>query len=203
MSFLKHSAQNGPIERWALVWLVLSTLIIEWDISFLLLRPWSLPGESLGFLWAPYTTYLSVDLSYGDLDDSFVMAHAMMSALEVLIAVLALMLYASKRYRVATLLVFSTSLLTCAKTLLILLLECVSGFAHTGHTPLDVWLSVYFLPNIVWVVMPALVVAHTARVLLKEAVSTTQIVWAEDNDQPSPKVERELEIPAPPRFASQ
>ncbi|SVD51188.1 uncharacterized protein METZ01_LOCUS404042, partial [marine metagenome] len=43
-----------------MVWLVLSTLIIEWDISFLLLRPWSLPGESLGFLWAPYTTYLSV-----------------------------------------------------------------------------------------------------------------------------------------------
>ena len=200
MSVRGHTRRSGPIGRWALVWLVLSTLIIEWDISFLLLRPWSLPGKSLGFLWAPYTTYLSVNLSYGDLNDSFVMTHAMMSAIEVLIAVLALMLYASKRYHVATLLIFSTSLLTCAKTLLILLLECFSGFPHTGHTSLEMWLLVYFLPNVIWVVMPALVAAHTARILLRQTSTTPRFIVTEHAKPESPTRPVAIEIPSPPKF---
>jgi hypothetical protein len=152
--------------RWIVIWFLISLPIVAWDVSFVLLRPLSMPGGSLDVLWIPYEKYLTVDLSYADLDSGFVRAQAIMSCLEVVMAVVALVLAHRRRLAPATLLVFCVSVLTCAKTLLIFLIELVTGFASVGHNAAGDLLLLYVLPNSVWIVMPLLVAWSTGRTLI-------------------------------------
>jgi hypothetical protein len=154
------------LPRWILVWFAISLPLVVWDVSFVLLRPASMPGGSLSLFWAPYAKYVTVDRSYGDLGNGFVWAQAMMSGAEVAMAIVALWLSLRGRRALGTLLVFSVSLLTCAKTLLILLIEVVTRLEHVGHNPLKDLVLLYLVPNGAWVVMPALVAWATGRMLL-------------------------------------
>jgi len=148
----------GPavLPRWILVWFAVSVPLILWDVSFVLFRPgW--------FLWAPYDKYVTVDLSYGDPGNGFVRAQAIMSLLEIAVVVVALWL---RRRPLGVLLVFGVSLLTAAKTMLILLIEVVTGGAHVGHNPAADLVLLYLVPNGVWIVVPLLVAKSAGRTLL-------------------------------------
>lgn len=158
------------LPRWIVIWFAISLPIVLWDVSFVLLRPASMPGGSLSFLWAPYVKYITVDRSYGDVHDGFVWAQAIMSAAEVAMALVGLWFCYRKARALGTLLVFSVSLLTCAKTLLILLIEVVTRLEHVGHNPVSDLVLLYLLPNSVWVVMPALVSWATGRTLIGAAL---------------------------------
>jgi hypothetical protein len=167
------------LPRWITVWFALSLPLIAWDVSFVLLRPLSMPGGRLAFLWGPYAKYITVDLSYGDLHNPFVRAQALMSVAELVLALFALWLaHGTKRRALGTLLVFTTASLTCAKTLLIFTIEAVSGLAHIGHNSLSDMTWLYFVPNGMWIVVPLLVARWTGKALLA----------------------RELEAPEPRRF---
>ena len=155
------------LPRWIVVWLLISSALISWDVAFVLLRPASMPGGSLAFLWVPYEKYVAVDHSYGDLENGFVWAQAMMSLLELVVLAIGLGLHARRRDAAATLLVFTVSVLTGAKTLLILLIEAVTGGAHVGHNPMSDLVLLWLLPNGVWVVMPLVVAWITGRMLLR------------------------------------
>ena len=158
---------SARLPRWIVVWLLISSALIGWDVAFVLLRPASMPGGALAFLWIPYETYITVDHSYGDLGNGFVWAQAMMSLLELAVLAVGLVLHARRRHAVATLLVFTVSVLTGAKTLLILLIEAVTGGAHVGHNPAADLVLLWLLPNGVWVVMPLVVAWITGRMLLR------------------------------------
>ena len=56
-----------------------------WDALFLLLRPHSLPGGRLHYLWQPYALYLWVDQRYTDVGDTFGYAQAWLSLAEVVL----------------------------------------------------------------------------------------------------------------------
>lgn len=43
----------------------ISTLIVAWDTGYILLRPRSMPGGDLHWLWKPYEHYVNVDYIYG------------------------------------------------------------------------------------------------------------------------------------------
>ena len=154
------------LPRWILIWFALSLPLIVWDVSFVLLRPSSMPGGSLAFLWAPYAKYITVDLSYGDVHNGFVWAQAWMSCVEVLMVLAALAFSWRGKLPLATLLVFAVSVLTCAKTVLIFLIEAVTRGEHVGHNHVADLVLLYLLPNGVWIVMPALVAWSTGRTLL-------------------------------------
>jgi hypothetical protein len=165
------TATRTRLPRWILVWFALSMPLILWDVSFVLLRPSSMPGGRLAFLWAPYAKYITVDLSYGDLTNGFVWAQALMSCLEVVMVFAALVYSWRGRLPLATLLVFAVSVLTCAKTLLIFLIEAVTHGQHVGHNTTADLVLLYLLPNGVWIVVPALVAWSTGRTLLAPARS--------------------------------
>jgi hypothetical protein len=63
------------------------------------------------------------------------------------------------------------SALTAAKTLLIFVIELVTGGQHVGHNPLGDLVLLYILPNTVWVVMPIVVAFATGRALLGRAAT--------------------------------
>jgi hypothetical protein len=156
---------SGRLPRWIWIWFAISIPLVLWDIAFVLLRPYSMPGGSLAFLWAPYAKYVTVDLSYGDLGDGFVWAQAMMSAGEIALGLVGLAMAWRRPRPLATLLVFSVSLLTCAKTILILLIQVVTHGESVGHNALPDLLLLYLVPNGAWVVVPALVAVSTGRML--------------------------------------
>jgi len=151
------------ISRWMKNWLVLSMLIVFWDISFIFLRPYSMPGGDLHFLWIPYLKYISIDLSYGDLNDPFVPAQAILSLVEITLGLVVLWWSRIGKQIEAGLLLMVVSSLTAAKTALILVLEWTSGFENTGHNTW--WESglFYGLPNVVWIIFPTAVALCLAR----------------------------------------
>ena len=153
------------LPRWILIWFAISIPLVVWDVAFVLLRPMSMPGGALSFLWAPYAKYITIDRSYGDLGNGFVWSQAIMSCAEVVMALYAI---AARRRAIATLLVFCVSVLTCAKTILILVIVFVTRFADIGGSTTDV-VFLYFVPNGVWVVMPLAVAWSTGRALISPA----------------------------------
>lgn len=155
------------LPRWIRLWLMLSMVVVLWDASFVLLRPYSMPGGSLSALWPPYALYVQVDLSYANLEDGFPPAQSTIGLLEILVGIAALV--ASRRLKVglAWLLAFTKTTLTGTKTLLFFLVEAWSGFAHTSHNDAMLLVFAYILPNIVWVVMPFMVSWTAATVILR------------------------------------
>jgi hypothetical protein len=137
------------------IWLALSSLVILWDVTFVLARPDFV-------LWAPYDDYVKVDLGYAH-PTGFVNAQAIMSLMEIAVVVVGLAL---RRRPVGALLVCIASVLTAAKTLLIFLVEIVTHGQGVGHNPTGKLVLMYVLPNSVWIVVPLVVAYVTGRRLL-------------------------------------
>ncbi|OJD25697.1 hypothetical protein ACJ73_02928 [Blastomyces percursus] len=47
------------------LWLCISVPVVLWDASYVLLRPHSMPGGSLHYIWSPYALYGTIDYIYG------------------------------------------------------------------------------------------------------------------------------------------
>ncbi|MBV8801429.1 MAG: hypothetical protein JO131_00415, partial [Gammaproteobacteria bacterium] len=116
-------SKQWMLPKWTIIWLIISLVIISWDVMFVLLRPASFAHGSLGYLWIPYIKYVQIDTSYADLNNPFVTAQALMSLMENAIGIMGLYYYFFKKIKTACLLIFSSQLLTCTKTILIFLLE--------------------------------------------------------------------------------
>ena len=70
-----------------LIWLFVSPLIVLWDIAYVILRPYSMPGGCLHRpIWIPYGLYGEVDHLYGlqslENGDGLVIAFAMLNFVE-------------------------------------------------------------------------------------------------------------------------
>lgn len=67
-------------------WLLISVPIVLWDAGYVLLRPHSMPGGSLHYLWAPYALYGTVDYMYGwpayNSNNGFTAAQSVMNLIE-------------------------------------------------------------------------------------------------------------------------
>ena len=148
------SGVYNSIPKWIMIWLILSMLIVSWDVLFVLLRPVSFTVA----LWQPYAKYILIDKSYADLNNSFVVTQAIMSLVEIMIGLIGIFYYLTKRGKVASLLIFSSQLLTLAKTILIFFLEIIGGFPYTGHNHLNDLILYYYLPNSVWIILPLIVI---------------------------------------------
>ena len=113
---------------WVARWLALTTVIVLWDASFVLLRPWSMEVP----LWAPYKDYVQVDKLYGDLDDSFVWSQSVLNLVEVALNVTALsLLHAGSSAAPVVALVVSA--MTCSKTVLYHVIEVGNRFRYSQH----------------------------------------------------------------------
>lgn len=159
--------EQKRLQKWIVIWLIISMIIVFWDVMFVLLRPVSLPGGSLAWLWVPYATYIKIDTSYADLNNAFIVAQGIMSLIEIIIAIIALSLNYSGKFLPACLFAFSSMLLTGTKTVLIFVLEAVNKFSHVGHNTVMDLIFYYTLPNSIWIVIPFLAVNVLGRTLIQ------------------------------------
>ncbi|KAE8383616.1 hypothetical protein BDV26DRAFT_251309 [Aspergillus bertholletiae] len=85
---------DGATNRWVhtpsttiIIWLVISIPLVIWDSGYILLRPYSMPGNKLHSpIWIPYAQYGNVDYMYGwpavDAQNGFPAAQTVLNLVE-------------------------------------------------------------------------------------------------------------------------
>lgn len=151
------------LPRWVLVWLVVTACIQTYDALYELLGPLSHAGGRLAGLWPGHVFYSRFDHRYAGFD-AFGSAQSWANLLEVAVVVAALVLRSRFSGVVLALLV---SVATFWKTVLYFLVEISSGLEMTRQSleqgDLAGFLMVAVLPNLVWIVVPLVVVVVLGR----------------------------------------
>ncbi|GAA5850720.1 hypothetical protein JCM8547_009068 [Rhodosporidiobolus lusitaniae] len=183
MSYTKLSATSPAVysaPRWAVLWFIISTLLVAWDTGYVLLRPRSMRGGDLFWLWAPYELYAKTDLVYSrlwlDAHNGFTSAQALMNIVESILNLVTLALFAQKS-PVAVLAGFTATVMTTSKTVLYWLVdhqEGPNGWGATGHNSLRDWVVLFAIPNGAWIIVPGILsvifgrqIARSLRVAAK------------------------------------
>lgn len=154
--------------KWVSTWLVISSIICVWDASFVLLRPASFDMV----LWAPYADYIQVDKLYGNVEDSFVWSQSILNLLEVALNLYTLSLVRTRQFRAASVMAVVVSTMTSSKTVLYHVMEYACGFCNSAHNDAATLVLLYFLPNGVWIWVPAFVVFHLGGKLSSDSLHT-------------------------------
>ena len=142
---------SAEFPRWVSAWLVITSVIVIWDASFVLSRPASFAH----ILWAPYRDYIVVDTLYGNVQDSFVWSQSILNLVEVFLNVVSLSLLGANRHRAAAVVAIFVCAMTSSKTLLYFVMEAACGYSHVRHNDPMTLLMLYILPNGVWLIVPA------------------------------------------------
>ena len=162
-----------PWPRWIVGWLVLSSLVVVWDIGFVLCRPASMAGGSWSWLWAPYSNYYRVDLAYGDLNNHWIRAQTYGNIVEVILNYSSVALHLSsshQRQRLADVLLMNVAMMTFWKTVLYWVIEACSSFENTRHNgPFDA-IFIFIIPNSLWILVPFLIISHMAQRFLHSPI---------------------------------
>lgn len=161
MTDLEHPSLR--LSRPILLWLIVTAVIQTYDACYVLLGPLSHEGGPLAFFWPGHVFYAGFDHRYADVD-SFGSAQSWANLLEVIVLVWAIALHRRWSGVVLALLV---SVATFWKTVIYFLVEISSGLQMTRQSlergDLLGFLTVAVLPNLVWIVVPLIVVIVLGR----------------------------------------
>ncbi|KAF5392225.1 hypothetical protein D9757_001590 [Collybiopsis confluens] len=121
-----------PGRRWISAWFILTAPLMLWDAGYCLMRPRSMVGGDLHWIWPVYEFYGKVDHVYGikAFEDGEGFANAAG---------------------------YTGSSMTLAKTVLYVSQEYFCGFCAIGHNALSGMLFYWILPNIAWITISVLI----------------------------------------------
>ncbi|WVQ75715.1 uroporphyrinogen-III C-methyltransferase [Cryptococcus sp. DSM 104548] len=160
-----------PPSRWISTWMAAATLVVAWDVGYCLCRPRSFAGGDLAWIWKPY-----IDNNYGEIDyiygwkaynegDGFTAAQATLNLIEITLSAIYIYLrhtkprHSSAPYHSSALLVgFASAIMTWAKTVLYILQEYLCGWCNVGHNDRWTFWTMWFIPNVSWIIFPGLIV---------------------------------------------
>ncbi|KAI8093868.1 uncharacterized protein BX664DRAFT_330782 [Halteromyces radiatus] len=159
---------------WIRAWFLISSLVVYWDAAYCLLRPHSMEGGSLNYVWRPYNLYAKIDHFYGiqalEANDGFTGAQAFLNLVESTMNLVYLYLLSKPiNSRKVTLFGFTAVLLTLNKTVLYWLIEYFSGFHHIGHNTFFDLFFLWIIPNGLWIVVPGLIVWKLGQDLVNDS----------------------------------
>ncbi|XP_072039839.1 uncharacterized protein [Amphiura filiformis] len=156
------------LPTWLTVWLTVAVVVVIWDASMVLLRPHTLPGGKLNWLYFPYNLYITIDLRYGDMEDSFGIAQAWLNVVEIFIGIGALIMnYLRKPSTLLVTLVVCT--MTFWKTVLFLLMytKLANGEDELGTDDPILLIFCFMIPNGVWILFPGLSMWYLCKDILR------------------------------------
>ncbi len=159
------AAGSAPLRIPGLIvaWLVATAIIQTYDACYELLGSLSHAGGPLSWLWPGHVFYASFDHRYADFD-AFGSAQSWANLLEVIVLVIAIVL---RRRFSGVVLALLVSTATLWKTVIYFLVEISSGLEMTRQSleqgNLVGFLAVAVLPNLVWIVVPLIVVVVLGR----------------------------------------
>jgi len=162
------------IPRFVTIWIIIAGVVVAWDCGYLLNRPHSMAGGHLFWLFQPYSKYITIDLLYGNMKNSFVVTQAWVNVLEIISGFLSLIMYhgskSSTTKNLACLILLITCVATFCKTFLYFCHDFVDMGIHPDQHPADVswfdYIMLFIVPNIIWIVMPFKCIVHLTKQIL-------------------------------------
>ncbi|KAK9453527.1 hypothetical protein V1511DRAFT_504977 [Dipodascopsis uninucleata] len=161
------------------IWIIVSSILVFWDATYMLLRPHSMPGGKLHFFWKPYALYGEIDQVYGVLaledNHGFSAAQSILTLVEMVFNLIYLYLVCSKKNERCRLLGAFIGLLSAtscfSKTCLYMLSEVCSGNKYTGHNPWDRYIFLYVLPSSPWILVNFYMMIDISKQLIEGLVA--------------------------------
>ncbi|CAA7258806.1 unnamed protein product [Cyclocybe aegerita] len=154
---------------WIALWFLITAPIILWDAGYVLMRPRSMEGGDLRWLWSGFDTYERIDNVYsvkGYHDKAgFAPAAAVSNLVETSLNLIYIYrVYISPR-NTAPIFGFAGAGLTLAKTTIWVLQEHFCGRCSyfAGRTDFQETLKFWIAPNVVWFTFCSLIVARLGR----------------------------------------
>ncbi|KAK7023141.1 hypothetical protein R3P38DRAFT_2957741 [Favolaschia claudopus] len=175
--FLVHPAPASPHSTtrtmtvktysWISLWFLITAPVIAWDVGYCFMRPRSMEGGDLHWLWSPYSIYQRV---YGipalEEGDGFTNAQSLMNVLETLLNLFYLYTAHVSAWPPAPLIGFTAASLTLAKTILYWAQEYFCNYCAVGHNSLYDLTVYWLIPNGFWIVVPTLIVWQLGKDLV-------------------------------------
>ena len=163
MCYFVYFPQTVP--KWVCIWVLFSSIIVTWDVGFVL--NYSIKNP----IWsASYSIYTSVDTLYSDEQDEFLYSVALINILEVALSIISLLIFCSRNFKAAAILIIVVSTMTCSKTLLYFMMEAVGGFKHTRQNDYVTLFTFYLVPNGIWILLPLKVICSISGTLVRDGL---------------------------------
>ncbi|KIK97570.1 hypothetical protein PAXRUDRAFT_136029 [Paxillus rubicundulus Ve08.2h10] len=147
---------------WITLWFLLTAPIIFWDVGYCFMRPRSMVGGDLHWIWKPYEIYQEIDLVYGlkaiEDNDGFTNAQSLLNVVETLMNLSYVYLAHVSAWSAAPLVGFAAATMTLSKTVLYWAQEYYCGRCATGHNSFEDLLVYWIIPNGFWIIVPGAVV---------------------------------------------
>ncbi|KIM54940.1 hypothetical protein SCLCIDRAFT_1221553 [Scleroderma citrinum Foug A] len=147
---------------WISLWFLLTAPVIFWDASYCLMRPRSMAGGDLHWIWTGYEIYQEVDHVYGVesflRNDGFPNAQALLNIIETLLNLVYLYLAHISPTPAAPLIGLASATMTLSKTVLYGLQDYYCGWCAIGHNDLATLIKFFIIPNGLWIIFPAMIV---------------------------------------------
>ncbi|KAF5309037.1 hypothetical protein D9619_013550 [Psilocybe cf. subviscida] len=144
---------------WISLWFLLTAPVIAWDVGYCLMRPRSMTGGDLHWIWSPYALYQNVyGLPSFESGDGFTNAQSLLNIIETLMNISYLYLAHVAKWPPATIVGFGAALMTLSKTILYWAQEYFCGYCAVGHNNFRDLFLLWIVPNGLWIVVPSFIV---------------------------------------------
>lgn len=157
---------------WISAWILFTLPLIFWDAGYCFMRPRSMKGGDLHWIWAPYALYQEIDLVYGVqalLDgDGFTNAQSLLNIIENLLNILYLYLAHVVQWPAANLVALTVASMTLSKTILYWAQEYYCGFCAIGHNDAKTIFIYWIIPNGLWLLFPSMVIYTLGKDLVSQ-----------------------------------
>ncbi|KAJ7444563.1 hypothetical protein B0H11DRAFT_1747176 [Mycena galericulata] len=152
---------------WISLWFLLTAPVIFWDVGYCFMRPRSMEGGDLHWIWAPYSIYQNVDLVYGvetlKRGDGFTNAQSLLNVVETLLNIWYLYAAHVTAWPPAPLIGFTAAAMTLSKTVLYWAQEYYCNYCAVGHNSLEDLIKYWIIPNGFWLLVPSLILVQLGR----------------------------------------
>ncbi|KAF8184819.1 hypothetical protein BJ912DRAFT_1022967 [Pholiota molesta] len=148
---------------WISLWFLLTAPVIAWDVGYCFMRPRSMKGGDLHWIWSPYALYQEACLFckklgcmrvYGlpslERGDGFTNAQSLLNVIETLLNLTYLYLAHISKWPPATIVGFAS-------------VEYYCGFCAVGHNNAWDLFTLWIIPNGLWIVVPTLIVIQFGK----------------------------------------
>ncbi|KAJ8502944.1 hypothetical protein ONZ45_g11301 [Pleurotus djamor] len=161
-----HTMALKP-RTWISLWFLITAPIIFWDAGYCFMRPRSMKGGDLHWIWSPYAIYQEVDLVYGvkalEEGNGFTAAQSFLNIIETLMNITYLYLVHAKASPAAFVVGFAAIVMTLSKTVLYWAQEYYCGFCAVGHNSFKDLVVYWIIPNGFWIVVPAIITVQLGK----------------------------------------
>ncbi|KAG7090022.1 hypothetical protein E1B28_011643 [Marasmius oreades] len=147
--------------NWISYWFMLTAPLMLWDAAFCFMRPRSMVGGDLHWLWKIYDVYGQVDRVYGvqafEDGEGLANAAAILNVLENVAAISYLYLVHVSPSPLSSLAGYTGATMTFAKTCLYVAKEYYCGLCTIGHNDFGGMMFYWIMPNCVWLTFSILI----------------------------------------------